>query len=263
MILFSIFCSMSMEKTTKALFIIIAGLMSVFFVRDWYVFFQCGAVESCLVESSFIQHFTKFSVTVLIAAAALFLNKNCIGKRDHRFLQVGMLATLCADFFFKILHNVPNAIQENVDCTLIGICFFFVFQILLICRHTRTSDEDKHFPKILVYPLAASLVFVALWLMGVYESVLVLTVASYGAFLICSLVVACRIHGNSFYPKRNASLIRRGLIMFFCGDVCVGLSLMTGPNYSTQEFLATVANNFVWFFYVPSLLCIVFSAYKR
>lgn len=253
---------MTVQKHTVPFLVIIGILFAVFFARDWFVFYQCGAVESCLAESSYVQHFTKFAVTALIVIKALFFSKDCLGKRDLRFLQVGMLIALCADSCFKIFHNVAEPSEILPDYTLMGVCFFMVFQLLLIYRHTRTSVEDRHFPKVVGFPAAAAAAILILHLAGIFESVLVSAVAIYGAILICSLVVACRIHNNVFFPKKNGLLIKWGMIIFFIGDVLVGISLATGPDHSTQSFLATVANNLVWVFYVPAMLCILFSGCK-
>ena len=57
--------------------------------------------------------------------------------------------------------------------------------------------------------------------------------------------------------------IRRGMILFFCCDACVGISLATGEDHSVQEIVATVANNFVWYFYTPALILLGLSGYKR
>ena len=92
---------------------------------------------------------------------------------------------------------------------------------------------------------------------------LVPIIATYAAFLICSLVVACKVPSKGYFPAKNARNIKRGMILFFCCDACVGISLATGNDHSVQEIVATVANNFVWYFYTPALILLGLSGYKR
>lgn len=245
------------------LLVLISVLAAAFFIRDWYVFYQCGAVESCLADSSYFQHYTKFAVTATITIIAFFVGKNSLCKRDHRILQVGMLTALCADACFKILHNAKSLADYSTEFSLLGICFFMIFQTIFIFRHTRKSDTDNSIPWIMVIPLLTLFIFNALIMFKFFGSALIPTVATYAAFLTCSLIVACKVSKVGYFPQKNATLIKRGMILFYIGDICVGLSMATGPDHSTQEIIATVANNFVWYLYVPALICLVLSGYKR
>ena len=76
--------------------------MITFFVRDWLVFYNCGAVEQCLVESSNYQNIAKFAVTAIMTVVVFFIGGNCLCKRDRNFLQAGFAMALCADFCLKI-----------------------------------------------------------------------------------------------------------------------------------------------------------------
>lgn len=243
---------------------IITVLAVSFFIRDWFVFYNCGAVEQCLADSSYFQHYTKFAVTCMINILVLFFGRKCcICKRDRRLIQLGMLCCLCADVCFKILHNAARFIEHSADYMLLGICFFMVFQTILIYRHTRVSDTDERVPWIITVPLAVMFILNALYVFNVFETPMVPIVVVYGAFLICSLIAGFRVSKTGYFPTKNATLIKRGMVLFFLGDVCVGLSLATGPDHSTQEVVATIANNLVWPFYVPALLCLVLSGYRN
>lgn len=246
-----------------AFLIVVAILMVTFFVRDWFVFYQCGAVEQCLVDASNYQNIAKFAVTSIVTIIAFFIGKNALCARDRHFLQAAFVMALCADFCLKILHNYSHFLDHRSDYTLLGICFFMVVQALLIFRHTRTSDSGNEAPWILCVPFAVMFVANALHLFGVFEGPTVPIVATYGAFLICSLVVACKVPKKGYFPAKNASNIKRGMILFFCCDACVGVSLATGPDHSVQEIVATIANNFVWYFYTPALVLLALSGYKR
>jgi hypothetical protein len=145
---------------------------------------------------------------------------------------------------------------------LLGICFFMVVQALFIYRHTRTSDTDKSFPWILCIPFTVMFIANALHLFRIFDGPTVPIVATYGAFLICSLIVACKVPKVGYFPEKNARNIKRGMILFFCCDACVGISLATGDNHTVREIVATVANNFVWYFYTPALILLGLSGYK-
>ncbi len=246
-----------------AFLIVVAILMVTFFIRDWLVFYQCGAVEQCLVEASDYQNIAKFAVTAIVTVIVFFIGKNALCTRDRRLLQAAFVMALCADFCLKILHNYSHFLDHRSDYTLLGICFFMVVQALLIFRHTRVDDNGRESPWILCIPFAVMFVANALHLFRIFEGPTVPIVATYGAFLICSLVVACKVPKMGYFPEKNARNIKRGMILFFCCDACVGISLATGPDHSVQEIVATVANNFVWYFYTPALILLALSGYKR
>ena len=253
----------SPKKSVRVLLALVIVLFVAFFTRDWYVFYKCGAVEQCLADSSYFQHYAKFAVTTIMTIIAFFVGKRCLCQRDRRLLLLASVLALCADFCLKILHNAVKLFEHSTDYTLLGICFFMVFQAVLIYRHTRTSDTDNSVPWIICIPFAVMFITNALHLFGVFESSMIPIVATYGAFLICSVIVAVKTPKVGYFPEWNAKLIKRGMILFFCCDACVGLSLATGPDHSTQEIVATVANNFVWYFYVPALYCLVMSGLRR
>jgi len=253
----------SSKKYVIGLLTLVVILSVAFFTRDWYVFYKCGAVETCLAESSYFQHYSKFAVTTIMTIVAFFVGKKCICPRDRKLLLLASVLALCADFCLKILHNAVKLFDHSSDYTLLGICFFMVFQAVLIYRHTRKSDKDNSVPWIICVPFAVMFLTNALHLFDVFESAMIPIVATYGAFLICSVIVAVKAPKVGYFPASNAKLIKRGMILFFCCDACVGLSLATGPDHSTQEIVATIANNFVWYFYVPALICLVMSGLRR
>ena len=254
---------MKKKKLINLLLVIIGILMVTFFIKDWLVFYDCGAVEQCLVENSNYQNIAKFAVTAIMTFVVFFIGKNCLCVRDRMFLQAGFAVTLCADFCLKILHNYSHFLDHRGDYTLLGICFFMVTQALFIYRHSRTSDTDNSVPKIILIPFAVMFLTNALYLFRIFEGPTVPIVATYGAFLICSLIVACQAPKKGYVPEKNARNIKRGMILFFCCDTCVGISLATGADHSVQEIVATVANNFVWYFYTPALILLGLSGYKR
>ena len=264
---------MNASTKMKIVYIVLTVLMVTFFVRDWYVYLVgCGVVEQCLQDSSHYQNYAKFAVTLIVTIVTFSIGKNQLSPQDRKFLQAGFVMALCADFCLKILHNVSALFKHSSDYTLLGICFFMVVQALFIYRHSRTSDEDFHFPWILFVPFGVMFVSNAALIFTLGNSVnaepltsnpaLVPIIATYGTFLICSLIVACKAPKVGYFSMRNATLIKRGMILFFCCDACVGISLATGPDYSVQEHVATIANNFVWYFYTPALILLARSGFN-
>ena len=80
---------MNKKTLINSLLVIISILMISFFVKDWLVFYNCGAVEQCLVESSNYQNIAKFAVTTIMAIIVFFIGDNCLCKRDRTILQAG------------------------------------------------------------------------------------------------------------------------------------------------------------------------------
>ena len=101
---------MNKKTLIKSLLVIITILMISFFVRDWLVFYNCGAVEQCLVESSNYQNIAKFAVTAIMTIVVFFIGENCLCKRDRNFLQAGFAMAFCADFCLKIMHNYAHVL---------------------------------------------------------------------------------------------------------------------------------------------------------
>ena len=233
--------------------IVIAILALSFVMMDWLVFYRCGAVEQCLVAGSTYQNITKFAVTAIVTLVVFLIGKGGLSSRDRILLQVAFALILCADFCMKILP----------DSTLPGIGFFMAVQTLFIVRHTRRNDDDNSFPRILCIPFAAGVLATLLFLLGVFGGPTLPVVAAYGVFVSCSLIVACKASRNGYFPARNALQIKWGMILFFCCDVCVGISGAVGADHSVQEIVATVAHNLVWVFYTPALVLLGLSGYRQ
>lgn len=254
---------MVLEKVISFLILIVIILFVTFFVRDWYVFVQCGAVKSCLVDASSYQHIAKFLVPVIAAIISFIIGRNSLGKRDRRLLQAAFFMILLADFCFKILYNYSFPLENRSDYISIGIIFFMLAQSILIVRHTRTSDSDVSFPWIFCIPFAVTFALGVLMLAHIYDSLMFFSTVSYGPFLFCSLYVACKTLKRGYYPKENALQIKWGMILFTCCDLLTGLSLWSGEDYSLHENLSIVANNLIWCFYTPALVLLALSGYRH
>lgn len=251
------------SKLVSSLIALVAILFVSFFVRDWYVLHECGAVQSCLDSASDFQNITKFIVTCVATLLAFTTGRRLVTKRDRFFLQMTFLMILCADFCFKILYNYFGTIDTRDNFITLGIGFFFMAQIILIYRHTRVSDDDWSFPWIYCVPLAAVIAMIVLAQLHVLESYVLMAVLAYIPVLLCSLVVACMTLKFKFFPKANANLIVLGMVCFTCCDALTGLSLLSGADHSTIEVFAAVSNNFIWLFYVPAIIFLALSGYRR
>jgi len=255
---------MGYKKIVYVFIVLVAFLFVTFFVRDWVVFYQCGAVESCLKDSSGYQHIAKFLVPVIAGVITLFIGKDAVCKRDRLLLQISFFLIICADSCFKIFHNYFISFEENNGEYIgIGIIFFMLAQTVLIYRHTRLSDTDRSIPWVFCVPLAITFSLIWLLVFGILESVLFFAVAAYGPYLFCSLYVACRVPKLGYFPKENARKIKLGMICFTCCDLLTGLSLWTGADHSMHEVVATVSNNFIWCFYTPTLILLALSGYRH
>ena len=77
--------------------------------------------------------------------------------------------------------------------------------------------------------------------------------------------IACArvtVNEKCLHDHKEANAKQR-VIAAVLQNVCVGISLATGEDHSVQEIVATVANNFVWYFYTPALILLGLSGYKR
>ncbi|SHK98372.1 MULTISPECIES: lysoplasmalogenase family protein [unclassified Fibrobacter] len=251
------------SKIVSILVAIAAVLFVAFFGRDWYVLYQCGAVQSCLDSSSDFQNITKFIVTAIATLIAFMIGRHAISRRDRFFVQASFALILCADFCFKILYNYFGSADNRENFITIGIVFFFLSQMIFIYRHTRTSDSDWTFPWIYCIPLAAIFSMVFLAYFHVLDSLMLMAVLVYAPTLSCSLFAACRASKQKLFPKGSAFRIMLGMICFVCCDLLTGISLLTGADHSTREILAVVSNNFIWLFYVPAIIFLALSGYRR
>ena len=240
-------------------FFLIVALLLVTTGKDWFDFYSCGAVGQCLSDAGVLQLYTKFAMSFLLTVLAFMATSRAFSPRDAKFLRIAFVFSLLADFCFsKLKILVPDAASLS---TVLGIVFFMAFQTVLIYRHSRVSETDSKFPKVYWLLAVVTLVAVILFATGVV-GLTVATVLAYAAFVISSTVVGVLAPGKGYYPAPNASLIRWGMVAFFFGDVLVGLAMLSGEDHSTVQTLAEIANNFIWWVYVPAQLMLIRGAIK-
>ena len=212
----------------KIAFAVLAVFLCVTMGKDWYDLYTCGAVGQCLSSAGQLQLYTKFIMSCCLTVLAFLVAKRSFCARDGQLLRFA----------------------------------FMVFQAILIYRHSRENENDNSCPKVFWVIFAVAAVFAGLAIAGVMDAV-VAEVLIYGGFVITSMVVGILAPRKAYFPKKNAMLVRWGMVAFLIGDVMVGLSMLSGDDHSALQVLACLANNLIWVFYVPAQLMIIRSATKE
>ena len=243
----------------RVFFFLIVVLLLVTTCKDWFDFYTCGAVGQCLSDAGTLQLYTKFLMSFLLTVLAFMATSRAFSLRDAKFLRIAFVFSLLADFCFsKLKILLPDA--ESLS-TILGIVFFMVFQTVLIYRHSRESETDSKIPKVYVLLAVVTVVAVILCATGVL-GLTGATVLAYAAFVITSTVIGILAPRKSYYPAVNASLIRWGMVAFFFGDALVGLALVSGEDHSVTQMVSAIANNFIWWVYVPAQIMLIRGAVK-
>lgn len=248
----------------KTVFSLIAVLLAVTTCKDWLDFYTCGAVNQCLVDAGVLQYVTKCSMSLLLTVLAFIVSRDAISGRDRNLLRAAFVFSFLADSCFSIIKLVgPNA---RALSDILGIALFMFFQTILIYRHSRRSDSDKSFPVLLWFLFAVAAIAIALFCTGAIEftldNVTLAIVGVYSFFLIGSMVVGILAPRKGYFPATNALCIRWGMVAFFIGDALVGLSLISGEDHSAVQLTASIAKNFIWWFYVPAQLMLICACKK-
>ena len=243
----------------KIVFSVLAVFLLITAGKDWFDFYSCGAVSQCLSDSGTLQLYTKSVMTTMLTVLAFITASSAFSSRDGKLLRVAFVFSLLADYSFSLLKaTVANA---GTLSTILGITFFMVFQSILIYRHSRKAEDDKSVPKIyalLAVTVLAGIALIATGTLGLTVAVVVV----YGVFVITSVVVGILAPRKGYFPTVNAKLIRWGMVAFFLGDVCVGLSMVTGDDHSVLQSVAEIANNIIWWLYVPAQLMLIRATVK-
>lgn len=247
------------SKASKVILAFIAILLLVNTAKDWLDFGSCGAVSACLSDAGTLQLYLKFSMSFLLTVLAFVVTADAFSAKDGTFLRVAFVFSLLADFSFSMIKAIsPDS--GNLSNGL-GIAFFMVFQAVLIYRHFRRFETDTSFPKIYWALVAVIVAVVVLFAIDVLDFLPAVTFA-YAFFVIASMVVGMIAPRLGYFPARNAQFIRWGMVTFFFGDVLVGLALITGDDHSTVQMVSAIANNFIWWLYVPAQLMLIHSTAK-
>ena len=249
----------------KVILAIIAALLLVTTGKDWFDFYSCGAVNQCLIDAGTLQLLTKFSMSCLLTVMAFLVSRDSFSKLDAKTLRITFIFSLLADCSFSMVKFI--APDERAISNILGIAFFIMFQVGLIHRHTRKSETDTKPSKVhkfLLIPVAAfaGALFGGNVIEPTLDNITLAIVAVYAVFLITSLVIAFLVPRDIYFSAKSVKLIRWGMVLFFLGDALVGLGLMSGEDHSALQAVAEIANNFVWWTYVPAQLMLIASCHK-
>lgn len=244
------------NNVSKFLLIAIAVVFTTYFIKDWLDLFHCGAVESCLQDAHTYQNYTKFLSSFLLTVLAFYASRFACCPRDGKWLKIAFTFSMLADVCFRLLGMFVTDIP--VPPAILGITCFMFFQSALTYRHTRTSDTDTHFPKILFVPIVVLVVLAIAHFAGLLPQML-FVIGGYAAFLICSLIAACKAGAVGYFSQHKAKLMKIGMIVFFVGDALVGLALATSDDHTVMELISAIADGLVWPVYVPAQILLIKS----
>ena len=252
-------------KTQKVILAFIGALLLVTAGKDWFDFYSCGAVSECLTSAGTLQLYTKFLMSLLLTVLAFIVARDSFSKLDAKILRTAFVFSLLADSSFCLVKAFAPTQRALSD--ILGIAFFIMFQVALIHRHTRKSETDEKPGKIHKFLLIPVAGFVAALFGGkviepTLDNITVAIVVVYGIFVITSVIVGIVAPARGYFPAGSVKLIRWGMVAFFIGDAFVGLSMLTGEDHSTLQALAEVANNLIWWAYVPAQLMLIRSTVK-
>lgn len=252
---------MLLQTTTrKVILAIIAVLLLVTTVKDWYDFAQCGAVDQCIASALGLQLYTKSAISFLVTLLAFIVSAESHSPRDRRFLRIAFVCSLLGDFSFSLFRAIKPEYVMASD--VLGILFFMMFLVMLIHRHSRTSESDLYCRNAYWRLLGAiTVVAILLFALGAIR-IMVALVLAYAFYIMTATVVGVIAPYKWYFPMKNALLARWGMLTFFVGDVLVGLSMVSGADHSAMETISAIANNFIWWFYVPAQLMLIRSSVK-
>lgn len=244
------------NNVSKFLLIAIAVVFTTYFIKDWVDLFHCGAVESCLQDAHTYQNYTKFLSSFLLTVLAFYASRYACCPRDGKWLKIAFTFSALADVCFRLLGMFVQ--DFPIAPSILGITCFMFFQSALTYRHTRTSDSDTHFPKILIVPLCVLAVLAVAYFAGLVPQIL-FVIGGYAAFLICSVIAACKASAVGYFSQHKAKLMKIGMIVFFIGDALVGLALATSDDHTVMELISAIADGLVWPVYVPAQILLIKS----
>ncbi|MCX7727226.1 MAG: hypothetical protein N2053_10315 [Chitinispirillaceae bacterium] len=233
---------------------IITILWFVILVFDWSRLFlystTLNAAESLISKS------LKLLLSFIVALFVWIKKSNlCINPKDITFLRITFLLFFIAEIFFYIKNPY------------IGIGIFSLAQLIFTIRNSsgiviffKSKSFHKEIPKIILITLVVFLVsIVILWkvLLPNSSNPLLTIMIVYGFFLSISTLVGLLTPVIGYFPSVNSTLIAIGSILFYIGDITVGLNLLLplGIGY-------IISSSLTWVFYLPAIVIFSLSGYK-
>jgi hypothetical protein len=149
---------------------------------------------------------------------------------------------------------------------ILAIGSFFACQCLLISRHcrglrckfTKASWAQKLMLTLLLLSFIILLFFgvIKFYSMAI-DNTLIFMGLLYGLVLSLSLWIGLANHILNLFPRENSKIIAMGMLLFYFGDITVGLDglLWPGPAW-------LIATSLTWVFYAPAITLLALSCYK-
>ena len=203
-----------------------------------------------------IQHIISTNVIKFICIIMCFIistltRNNAIHKRDLYLLQIGLFATIMADYFLLMLNGYY----------IWGIGLFCVVQITYSLRY-NIGDSRLLIMKFIIIFLIILLayIFINNFIMKV-EFLFVLALF-YAICLWVSLIKSIEAYRYKKYPNPSRWMIVLGMLLFLLCDINVALYNIIGiifPSDGYLNLLYNVSSISMWLFYLPSQVLLSLS----
>ena len=175
----------------------------------------------------------------------LFIDRSC----RYVTTQIAFLMALIGDIFL-VLPSDPAQIQ--------GILFFTLSHLAYAVR-LYISEVRPIYRKMQIITritVSAMILIVAIFVLGERNDAVALISVLYYVNLILNFCFACA-------QFRKQSLMAIGLCLFIISDTILGLSFLdpylTLKNHSVLDFIIHSGFDFIWAFYIPAQILLVFS----
>lgn len=176
-----------------------------------------------------------------IATAFLFGALHFSPKNKTLFLNLGLLCTVCADFFL-VLYQPQNKIAGMVFFSLAQTSYFLFLWLF---------DENAKRKKIHLFVRLALIAVIEIIAFAVLQDKIDF-LSTISVFYFANLAMNIVF---SFLETKRYLLFSIGLILFILCDICVGLSVANGVYFDVPAFLHFLIYppfDLTWFFYLPS-----------
>lgn len=240
----------------SSLFFTIVGILWISVLGlDWSRLFSYQSTGS--VDEYLHSRIIKLLLSCLITAFVFASGKTALGLKDYTMLRATFALFTAAEVFF-FTNNSP-----------VGIALFSLAQVVFTirnCSGLKKAFGSKNFRKsllIMFLPATAvvcivNVLFIKLFFIPHSANPLFPLIAGYSFFLCVSLSAAflTRIIGN--FSVRSSRIILIGGILFYLGDLTVGLNLVTPKNISY-----ILSTSCTWLFYLPAITLFALSGQKQ
>lgn len=214
-----------MRKTLKYILISINALLYISFMT----------IDLFRLEYFLLSDFLKYSSIALCLLLVALQREDAIDESDYKMVFIALCATLISDYFLLF-----------TQLYTIGITIFCTTHLIYIKRYNKKAF--KFFFGIYLIILST------LWVMEFGQNGIYIAGACYAILIIAAAIFSFR----SDLPQRNRQLASTGMILFILCDI--SLLLQNILPYYTYQFAASVG---IWFFYLPSQMCITMSVNEK